>query len=52
MLKTLTFTITGKGASVDVLITTKDDQTIEDFDDGIGDVPETVFEDFRTPSSN
>ena len=47
--ETLTFTITGKGASVDVLITTKDDQTIEDLDDGIGDVPETVFEDFRTP---
>ena len=48
-IETLTFTITGKGASVDVLITTKDDQTIEDLDDGIGDVPETVFEDFRTP---
>ncbi len=48
-IETLTFTITGKGASVDVLITTKDDQTIDDLDDGIGDVPETVFEDFRTP---
>ena len=47
--ETLTFSITGKGASVDVLITTEDDQDIGDFDEGIGDVPETVFEDFRVP---
>ena len=47
--ETLTFSITGKGASVDVLITTADDQDIGDFDEGIGDVPETVFEDFRVP---
>lgn len=47
--ETLTFTITGKGASVDVLITTDDDQDVGDFDEGIGDVPETVFEEFRVP---
>ena len=47
--ETLTFSITGKGLSVDVLITTADDQDIADFDEGIGDVPETVFEDFRIP---
>ena len=47
--ETLTFSITGKGASVDVLITTADDQDVGDFDEGIGDVPETVFEDFRVP---
>ena len=47
--ETLTFTITGKGASVDVLITTKDDQDIDDYDDGLGDVPETRFDPFRPP---
>ena len=31
--ETLTFSITGQGASVDVLITTDDDETIDDFDD-------------------
>ena len=50
--ETLTFTITGKGASVDVLITAKeDDLGIGDFDDGIGDVPETDFDDFRPPTT-
>ena len=49
--ETLTFTITGKGASADVLITTKDDQSIDDLDDGLGDTPETVFEEFRPPTT-
>ena len=49
--ETLTFSITGKGASADVLITTKDDQDIDDLDDGVGDIPETVFEDFRPPTT-
>ena len=47
--ETLTFTVSGTGASVDVLITT--DQDIDDFDEGIGEVPETVFEDFRPPTT-
>ena len=47
--ETLTFTIAGTGASVDVLIITADDQGIGDFDEGVGEVPETVFEEFRTP---
>ena len=49
--ETLTFSLTGKGAAVDVLITTKDDQSIDDLDDGIGDTPETVFEEFRPPTT-
>ena len=49
--ETLTFTITGKGASVDVLITTEDGQTIDDLDEGVGDTPETVFEEFRVPTA-
>ena len=50
--ETLTFTITGKGASVDVLITTDSNQTIDDLDDGLGDTPETVFEEFKPPTVN
>ena len=50
--ETLTFTITGKGASVDVLITTDSNQTIDDLDDGVGDTPETVFEEFKPPTVN
>ena len=49
--ETLTFSITGQGASVDVLITTDDDLTIEDFDNGIGDVPETTPEPFTPPTA-
>ena len=49
--ETLTFSITGKGASVDVLITVPDDQGIDDLDEGIGDTPETVFEEFRPPTA-
>ena len=50
--ETLTFSITGKGASVDVLITTDNNQTIDDLDDGVGDTPETVFEEFKPPTVN
>jgi|TARA_Y100000289_G_scaffold51357_1_gene52452 hypothetical protein len=49
--ETLTFTIAGTGASVDVLITVPDDQDIDDIDQGIGDTPETVFEEFRPPTA-
>ena len=49
--ETLTFSITGQGASVDVLITTDDDLTIDDFDNGLGDVPETTPEPFRPPTA-
>ncbi len=49
--ETLTFAITGKGASVDVLITVPDDQGIDDIDDGLGDTPETVFEEFKPPTT-
>ena len=45
--ETLTFTISGNGASVDVLITT--DSSLSDSDDGVGDDTSTVFEDFRQP---
>ena len=48
--ETLTFSITGTGASTDVLITI-DDQNIGDLDDGLGDTPETVFEEFRPPTT-
>ena len=48
--ETLTFSITGTGASTDVLITT-DEQSIGDLDDGLGDTPETVFEEFRSPTT-
>jgi hypothetical protein len=50
-IETLTFSITGKGASVDVLIITDSDQSIGDLDDGLGDTPETVFEEFRQPTA-
>ena len=49
--ETLTFTIAGTGASVDVLITVPDDQDIDDIDQGVGDTPETIFEEFRPPTA-
>ena len=50
--ETLTFSITGKGAAVDVLLTAKvEDLDISDLDDGVGDSPETVFEEFRPPTT-
>ena len=36
---------------MDVLITVPDDQGIDDLDEGIGDTPETVFEEFRPPTA-
>ena len=45
--ETLTFTISGNGASVDVLITT--DNLLKDYDNGVGDDPSTVFQEFRFP---
>ena len=48
----LTFAVTGKGASVDVIITSKDELTLPDFDEGIGDTPETIFDEFKPPTVN
>ena len=45
--ETLTFTIAGTGVGVDVLITVE--QNLDDLDDGVGDSPETVFEEFEVP---
>ena len=50
--ETLTFTINGNGASVDVLIITDSDQSLGDSDEGVGDDPSTVFENFKTPIVN
>ena len=47
--ETLTFSINGTDASVDVLITVDD---VDVDDGGVGDSPETVFEDFRLPIVN
>jgi len=50
--ETLRFTLNGKGVFVDVVITTADDQIIEDFDEGVGDDLETVFLEFQLPTVN
>ena len=50
--ETLTFTINGTGAFVDVLITAPDDQSIGDSDIGVGDDTSTVFQKFRQPIVN
>ena len=48
--ETLTFTLSGNGASVDVLIT--GDSNLSDSDEGVGDDTSTVFEDFKIPTVN
>ena len=48
--ETLTFTLNGNGASVDVLITTDGNQKINDFDNGLGDDPSTNVRQFRFPT--
>ena len=48
--ETLTFTLSGNGASVDVLITS--DSNLSDSDEGVGDDTSTVFEDFKIPTVN
>ena len=50
--ETLTFTLNGNGASVDVLIVTDTDQSIGDSNEGVGDDTSTVFETFRPPIVN
>ena len=50
--ETLTFTLNGNGASVDVLIITDTDQSIGDSDEGVGDDTSTVYETFRPPTVN
>ncbi len=47
--ETLTFSINGTDASVDVLITVDD---VDVGDGGVGDSPETVFEEFKLPKVN
>jgi len=47
--ETLTFSINGTNASVDVLITTDDDQGIREFDEGIGDDLSTVTQKPKMP---
>ena len=48
--ETLTFTLNGNGASVDVLIITDSDQSLGDSDQGVGDDTSTVYESFRPPT--
>ena len=48
--ETLTFTLNGKGVSVDVLITSAKDLSLDDFDTGIGDAPENTYLPFEFPS--
>ena len=48
--ETLTFTISGNGASVDVLITSE--SSLSDSDEGVGDDTSTVFEQFKPPTVN
>ena len=49
----LTFSINGQAASTNVLITVADDQSIDDFDEGVGDSPETDIDlEFKKPSIN
>ena len=50
--ETLTFTLNGNGASVDVLILTDSDQSINDSDEGVGDDTSTVYESFTPPTVN
>ena len=50
--ETLRFTLNGKGAFVDVLITAADDQEIGDFDEGTGETPENDYQEFEFPSIN
>ena len=45
----LTFTVNGTGATVDVLVTPVDENDAPPEDDGEGDVPETVVEEFEVP---
>ena len=47
--ETLRFVLINTGASAEVLITSADEQTLEDFDGGIGDKPENFYQEFREP---
>lgn len=48
----LTFSLVSQAASVDVLIVEAIEKSIEDFEDGVGDSPETVVEPFKPPTIN
>lgn len=46
----LRFTVNGTGAFADVIILT-DSSDLDDFDTGVGDTPDTSFDDFREPTT-
>ena len=48
----LRFTINGTGAFADVIIVTRDDLNIGDFDEGEGETPENFYQQFRPPIVN
>ena len=48
----LTFSLVSQGASVNVLIIEAVDSLIGDFDEGVGNTPETTVPEFRLPSVN
>ena len=50
--ETLRFTINGKGASTDVLITVDDDTDLSDYDLGEGETVENTVKDFELPVVN
>ena len=47
--ETLRFNLINTGASAEVMIVSADEQTLEDFDSGIGDRPENVYQEFQPP---
>lgn len=48
----LRFTINGTGAFADVLIVSRDELNLDDFDEGEGETPENVYQEFRLPEVN
>ena len=47
--ETLRFVLINTGASAEVMIVSSDEQTLEDFDQGVGDKPENFYQEFREP---
>ena len=47
--ETLRFNLNNTGASAEVLITSADEQTLEDFDEGVGERPENIYQEFTEP---
>lgn len=50
--ETLTFSLINQAASVDVLLIEASDSLIGDFDEGVGNTPETTVPEFQLPSIN